>query len=190
MSHCVQEQVVSINRYMCNRVVTDSAHLSPLLFASFYLIPFSEVLHVQATLHDDPRHVPAQDEGELTAWLLDIQRVSLHRQRCSAIAPWEGESFWLQPMLIAAMINQKRKAKSCRESFAVVTEQDFEKKWTLGGYWIYKNKRKERTKLTITLRLSNSSTCGVKNHSRAAIYNYINWWFSISQINLLIIWSI
>lgn len=71
---------------MCNQVVTDSTHLSALLFASFYLIPFSEVLHVQATFHDDPGHVPAQDEGELAARLLDIQRVSLHRHRCSTIA--------------------------------------------------------------------------------------------------------
>lgn len=150
MSHCVQEQVVSIKRYMCNQVVTDSTHLSPLLFASFYLIPFSEVLHVQATLHDDPRHVPAQDEGELAAWLLDIQRVSLHRQRCSAIAPWEGESFWLRPMLIAAVINQKRKVKSCRESFAVVTEQDFEKNLPFGaaGYTRTREKKGQNWQLS------------------------------------------
>lgn len=67
MSHCVQEQAVSTSSCTCDRVVTDSTALSALLFASFYLVPFSEVLHVQATLHDDPGHVPAQDEGELAA---------------------------------------------------------------------------------------------------------------------------
>lgn len=63
------------------------AHIStPLLFAFFYLISFSEVLHIQAALHDDPRHVPPQDERELLARLIDIQRVSLHRQCRRTIA--------------------------------------------------------------------------------------------------------
>lgn len=96
MTHCVQEQVVSVNRCatcMYNGEV--QAHISPICLV--YLIPFSEILHIQAALHDDPRHVPSQDQRELVAWLLDIQRVSLHRQRCSTIATWREESFWLQP---------------------------------------------------------------------------------------------
>lgn len=53
-----------------------------------YLIPFLEVLHIQATLHDNPRHVPPQGERELTAPLIKVQRVSLHGHGCCAIATW------------------------------------------------------------------------------------------------------
>lgn len=63
MTHCVQEQVVFKNSLRYIEVVTDRTH--HVLSALLYLIPFSEVLHIQATLHDDSRHVPAQDERKL-----------------------------------------------------------------------------------------------------------------------------
>lgn len=34
---------------------------------SLYLVPFSEVLDIQATLHNGPRDIPAQNERELAA---------------------------------------------------------------------------------------------------------------------------
>lgn len=61
--------------------------------AAIYLISLSEVLHIQAALHDDPGHISAQNERKLTAWLSDVQRVPLHRQRSSTIATWWGEEF-------------------------------------------------------------------------------------------------
>lgn len=86
VTYWVQEQVVTINICMHSGywVRTHTAPSSAIWF--LYLIPFSEVLHIKATLHDDPRHIPTQDERKLTARLLDIQRVSLHRHRCSTIA--------------------------------------------------------------------------------------------------------
>lgn len=39
---------------------------------SLYLVSFSKVLDIKATLHDDPRDIPAQNERELAAWLCDI----------------------------------------------------------------------------------------------------------------------
>lgn len=54
---------------------------------TLYLVSFSKVLDIKATLHDGPRDIPAQNERELAAWLCDIQRISLHRECCSTKTP-------------------------------------------------------------------------------------------------------
>lgn len=61
-------------------------HAAAVHTAQLYLVSFAEVLHIQAALHDDAGHIPAQNERKLAAGLHDVQRVSLHGQRSCAVA--------------------------------------------------------------------------------------------------------
>lgn len=60
-------------------------------FLFFYLISLLEVFDPQAALHDDPGHIPPQDERELTAGPRDAERIPLHGESGGTVTTWRNQ---------------------------------------------------------------------------------------------------